>query len=75
MPVERVPIEAVKKGSVVIEQWSGALCTVKKVRIEGESVVLEIGQAWCLAIEGPRGSVIGVWRRQRRAKAKDKENG
>ena len=68
MPIEQEPIETVKKGWSVVDKWSGTLVAVRKVRIEGEKVVLEIGAAFCLEIEGDRGSTIGVWRRRRRRK-------
>ena len=73
MPVEREPIETVKKGWSVVDQWSGTLVVVRRVTTDGQKVVLEIGAAFCLAIEGERGSVVGVWRRRRRRKEREDE--
>lgn len=71
MPVEDEPIESVKKGTMVLDGWSGTLVPVKRVRKDGEMYVLEIGLAFCLEIRKPGGSVVGVWRRRRRKERKE----
>lgn len=71
MPIEEEPIETVKRGWRVVAPWDGVLVTVKKVREDGEFIVLEIGEAFCLEVRKERGSVVSVWRRRRRKERKE----
>lgn len=73
MPVDGEPIETIKRGAFVVTRHDGVPVQVKKVREDGADIVLEIGLAFCLEIREPRGSVIQVWRRQRRRKERKEE--
>jgi hypothetical protein len=66
MPIELEAIETLKRGAAVVDPASGTVVMVKKVKTDGEFVVLEIGLAYCLEIRRPGGSVISVWRRRRK---------
>lgn len=73
MPVDGEPIESIKKGDTVVTPADGVVVTVRKVRKDGEFVVLEIGRPFCLELRGARGSVVQVWRRPRRRKERKEE--
>lgn len=74
MPVELEPIESIKKGNVVVDSATGVPVLVKSIKKDGNDVVLGIGLVFCVEIRRPGGSVVSVWRRQRRRKER-KEDG
>lgn len=69
--IDQVAIETVKKGAQVVAPFDGVLVTVKAVKNDGDSVVLVVGVAFCLEIRQARGSLVNVYRRPRRRKAKE----
>ena len=74
MAVEEVSPDQVRKGSRIVDRWSGTLVTVKKVRKDGETFVFEIGAAFCLEVRCERGSVVYLERRRgasKKGKAKE----
>lgn len=73
MPVDGEPIETVKRGGFIVTHHDGVVVQVRKVREDGPDIVLEIGLPFCLEVRKPRGSVVQVWRRQRRRKERQKE--
>jgi hypothetical protein len=74
MPTELVQIEEVKRGAFVVDSATGVPVLVKSTKKDGEDVVLEVGLTFCVEIRRPGGSVVSVWRRQRRRKER-KEDG
>ncbi len=68
MPVDQVPIEDVKKGAQVVDPSSGVPVLIKATKKDGDEVVLSVGLTFCVEIRRTRGSVVSVWRRQRRRK-------
>lgn len=74
MPTEEVPIEEIKKGALVVDSSTGVPVLIKSTKKDGGDVVLGVGLTFCVEIRRPRGSLVSVWRRQRRRKER-KEDG